>query len=577
MELELCKHGFVLSDFGADFTFECGGFSPKMTGNICEVCVRDDIPMPKTAVGDRIILPIDEGMAIYADGEYENGEFDNGNVSAFGMGRGKTLDAVILQRGGAYLIFYTSDGLHSGYSAVREDGLYRLYARCDRSMTAYYGVFPSIAAACLHYRAVQSKSTLTLADKMKLTPELAKLVGGAIFWIWNDSYDKIMYSDRDTDDKPETGEALLKIAEDFKSNGIDRAMFGIFFDGDSEYVGELYDKYGYISTQYDNYNDVLNPEMLSIIPNNRVKNCGYTRRRMKDYPDGVCVAADGSLAKAWALRGYDGEMHSQNTLCPAVAAQRMREEIPQILSEYPKYKGRFIDVYGGGFGECRSKVHPLSRDECRKVKEGAFESIRKMGLITGTEDGCESIIDSLDYAEGLHSPVNFRNLNSGRNHANTYTEQQAAFIDKYMLNCTLRVPMWQLVYHDRLIAFPYWGDSTEMSPEQIRKKTLFACLYGCQPLYSFSLRDYERLREHILSSYKAISAVTGKTALLPMTDFSYLNDDMTVQRTAFGDKYSVTVNFSDKVFKTESGAEIEPLGMAFDEISGSNEKGMQEK
>jgi hypothetical protein len=280
---------------------------------------------------------------------------------------------------------------------------------------------------------------------------------------------------------------------------------------------------------------------------------------MQDYPAGVQITPTGDLAKAWALKRFDGVMHHQNTLCPAVAAQRIKEEIPQILAKYPYYKGRFIDVYGCRLGTCYSKDHPLTMADTLKVKNGAFEAMEKMGLITGTENGFDGIIDHMVYSEGLHSPVNLQIPDSGRKHAHVMNEEQSEHTGREMMNPCRRVPLWQLVYHDAMMTFPYWGDSTEATPKYTGRKTLFACLFGCPPLYSFSVKDYEMLKPAILDSYKKITEVHSKVATLKMTDYSVLSKDYMIQRTVFGDRYSVTVNFSDsdreldgKILKAES-------------------------
>lgn len=381
----------------------------------------------------------------------------------------------------------------------------------------------------------------------------------------NDNYNEVMYSDHDVSISPASGEKLLEIAEDLHNNGVSKALFGLFFEADSYLSEPLYKNYGFLSTQYDNYNDVLNPKLLDIIPNNRVKNCDYTARRMKDYPEGVMITKDGELAPAWALKGFDGKMHNQNTMCPACAKIRMQEEIPEILKKYPYYSGRFIDVFGGSVNECFSKDHPLTKEESIIVKNEAFHALEDMGLIVGTEEGFDKIIDYVAYSEGFHSPVYYRNNDSGRNHANIYTKEQSDHIKKNMLNPKRRIPLWHLAYHDCLITFPYWGDSTAMSWDNIKDKTLFACLYGCPPLYSFKESNYKNMKQAILESYKTITAVHEKTALLPMTDFKILSDDYMLQRSVFGNKYMITANFSNESRKAD-GKTLLPKDFILEEI-----------
>lgn len=539
------NQGFSLVSGSVTFDFTTDIY-PVSAENVYFVQGEGDMPVPQIQKGDRLLLPIDEGVALEADEEYEPGEYGMDCIKSIFCGRVGTLGMVIVERSKKFLLIMVEDVLNSYYVAEKKEGLYSLSIHCNKPTAVTYGIFDSIKDACKFYRSAKDKTYVTLSDKIEKNPELKKMVGGGIFWVWNDNYDEIMYSDFDTDVSPAVGKDLLYVADDLHKNGVSNALFGIFFEKDSALVEELYKKYGFICTQYDNYSDVLNPELLKIIPKNRVKNCDYTFRRMKDYPDGVVVTADNELAPAWALKGLDGIMHNQNRLCSIVAAKRMEEEIPQILNQYPYYKGRFIDVFGGGVSRCYSKEHPLTLEKSAQVKNNAFKAIKDMGLITGTEDIMEDIIDNIDYSEGLHSPVHFRIHDAGRNHAHIYSEEQTAFINKYMTNPKCRVPLWQLVYHECVISFPYWGDSTEMAPDLIRDKILFACLYGCAPLYSFSIKDYEKIKPAILLSYEKITKVHKAVAELPMTDFEILSEDYTLQRSEFGGKYEIIANFAEK-------------------------------
>ena len=94
---------------------------------------------------------------------------------------------------------------------------------------------------------------------------------------------------------------------------------------------------------------------------------------------------------------------------------------------------------------------------------------------------------------------------------------------------------------------------------------LFACLFGCPPLYSFSLKDYDALKPAILDSYRKIRGVHSKVATLKMTDYKVLSDDYMLQRTEFGGKYRVTVNFSDKAMELD-GKNIDAGSFVFEEI-----------
>ena len=558
MELFVNEQGFSIKSGKVDFDF-LSETAPQKKGSAYSFDILGKIPTPALKDGDRILIPMGEGIALIV------GE-DEPVANAFGdfCSKQGTVCMVIVEREGKFLLISLENGIYSSYDTRPEDGKYKLVMTNKEKCGVSYAVFDSLAGACAFHRATHGE-VITLDEKIKANPEASKLVGGAIFWVWNNNYDEVMYSDHDVDVDPSTGDALMEIADDLYKNGVDKAMMGIFFEPDSKYVEPLYKKYGYISTQYDNYNDVLNPEMLSIIPNNRARNCDYTARRMKDYPKGVQVTPAGELAKAWALKGFDGVMHHQNTLCPAIAAQRIKEEIPQILAKYPYYKARFIDVYGCRLGSCYSNEHPLTMADTLKVKRGAFAAMEKMGLITGTENGFDGIADHITYSEGLHSPVNLQIADAGRKHAHVMNSEQSEHIGKQMMRPDRRVPLWQLTYHDVVMTFPYWGDSTESAPDHMARKILFACLFGCPPLYSFSLKDYPSLKADILDSYKCIGEVHSKVATLKMTDYKVLSSDYMLQASEFGEKYRVVVNFSNEA-REYDGKRIEAEGLLFEEI-----------
>ncbi|MBQ7045917.1 MAG: hypothetical protein IJN65_05445 [Clostridia bacterium] len=535
---------FCISKDGVNFTLECDSLTKN--GDLYELNIKGNVPVPSLIKGDRLLLPIDEGVALSADGEYEKADLDFNNLSSPFCNREATMGMFIIERDNKFLLIAIKDCANSAYSLTKKGGLFSLSVTNAEPVSVYYGVFDNLLSACKAYRNIKNPNAIPLSEKLKNNPNIENLIGGGIFWIWNDNYDEVMYSPNNTFLSAATGEDLLKVCGELKTNGINKAMIGIFFEKDSKYVEPIYKNFGYIATQYDNYNDCLNPALLDLVPSNRARNCDYTARRMKDYPQGVRRDKNGNPVNAWALKGFDGKMYNQNQLCPAVARDRMKTEVAEILKQYPYYKGRFIDVYGTSLADCFDENHPITLKECICVKSQAFNNLTDMGLIAGTEDGFDDIIDSLVYSEGMHSPAPFRIINSGRRHANMFNETEQAFAQKQMLNPALRVPLWQMVYHECLITYSYWGDSTDDSVKQVDDKILFACLFGCPPIYSFSMSDFETVKPLIIKSYKKISEVHSKVALLPITEYTVLKDDYSLQTTVFGNEYRVVANFANE-------------------------------
>lgn len=563
MNIDLKQGGFSL--FLKDVSFEF--FSQKVpceNNGIYTLETADEIPVPKILKGDRILLPIDEGVALKAEEAYDGGDFDMENIKAYFNSRSGTMCMIIVERQKKFLLIALKSGADAYYTATKENGIYKLGINSNIKDTVIYGVFDSLISACKCYRNSRGK-VRTINEKLEKNPQIKKLIGGGFFWVFSNRYDDVMYATDDTDVSPLVGEDMLEVAEELYNNGVDKALFGIFFEGDSHLTEQLYKRYGYICTQYDNYNDVWNPKSLKNVPQNRAKNCDYTKRRMKDYPEGIRLLKDQTMAHAWGIMGYDGQYYNQNALCPLVAVDRIKEEIPEILKKYPYYKGRFIDVYGTNLSDCYSKEHPVMREECKGIKNSAFEAIEEMGLIPATEDGFDGIINHLVYTEGLHSPDCFRFDNCGRNQTHIHNAEQSKYLSMYMMNPECRVPLWEMVYHDSLITLPYWGDSLAATPDFTIRKMQFACLYGCAPLFSFTVGNFPLLKETIIEAYKKVTKIHEKTATLPMTDFEIVTDDYDLQRSVFGDRYEVIVNFSDKNYKY-NGKTVLPNDILFREL-----------
>ena len=62
-----------------------------------------------------------------------------------------------------------------------------------------------------------------------------------------------------------------------------------------------------------------------------------------------------------------------------------------------------------------------------------------------------------------------------------------------------------------------------------------------------------------------IGEIHSKVATLKMTNYEVLSNDYMLQRSVFGDKYSITVNFSDKPLEC-NGKLIAPESLVFEEI-----------
>lgn len=514
----------------------------------------------QTAVlpGDTWLLPIGEGMAFPVD----DARVQVVPKRRMFMSPSQCMAFVGLTRGSGYLVISPET-----YADALVDTVYdeegRLVQRVgwvpeqgewgeERRLRFLLGNEGGISAACKAYRALWERlhPVRTLRDKARLVPGVERLIGAANIWIWPDRYEELMYSTSAEDIDLKNDRNMIRIAQELRAAGLERALFGLFFAEDSAASAELRSM-GYLVTKYDNYADVLPTPIAAKIPEARIRQCDYTARRMKNWPDDVAVTRDGRRAEAWALRGTDGVMYTQNTLCACQAARAAEEEVARYAAEYG-CDAWFFDVSGGSLSECHSPKHPVTRRQSVSYKEDMMSCALKAGLVSGTEEGVECLLNGLCYVEGRMSPQQYR-INfqeSGRRKAHQYLpEEHEALFDEFMLNPIYRVPLFDLVYHDCCVSYWYWGDSSVCCPELTPRRDLFNALYAQPPLYSFHTKDWDGgLKKVILDSMKRAVLPASKVGWSRMLSFEYLTEDKLVQRTVFDNGVSVTANFSEKPF-----------------------------
>ena len=517
--------------------------------------------------GDVALLPIGEGFAFPVDDPAVRVLPED----AAGWSVSQCMGMIGLTRGTGWLVTAIENPCDVTVCRRRNDaGLLQPYIQWsaqnghfgyERVVRYMIGEVGGLAAACRAYRAYRQTQGLvvTLREKSERVPQLDDLIGAADVWLWHDDYEKAMYSESTEEFDLDNHENMLRIMTDMKNAGLEKAIVGLFFKGDcwaSAGLKEL----GYLVTKYDNFSDILPGDIVPLIPKFRIRECDYTERRARGWPQDVRVNRDGSLCGAWALRGTDGAMHSQNSMCARQAAIAAHKEVGEYAGRYG-CNAWFIDVIGCGLQECHSPVHPMTRRESRGYIVDTLESMMDASLVSGTEEGVEFCVPSLCYAEGRMSPQQYRIdfWESGRKKAHLYTanEHEPVF-DRFMLNPAYRVPLWEMVYHDCTVSYWYWGDSSNCCMELLPRRDLFNALYGTPPLYSFHTGEWPQIRDRVLASQERACRVARRVGWEAMTDFEYLTEDKLIQRTVFSDGTIVTANFSDEPYCLEDGTQLAP-------------------
>jgi hypothetical protein len=389
-------------------------------------------------------------------------------------------------------------------------------------------------AMCKRYRKyAQEKGLLkTLEEKRKENPNVDLLIGAVNAWCW----------DRDA----------LSFVREMQSLGIERILWSNRRDPDT--IKAMNDMAGVLTSRYDIYQDVMDP---AVFPKLRGVHRDWPTEA---WPDDLMLDENGDWRKGWRVRGKDGEMYPCGVLCDKQALKYARPRIREELETHP-YRCRFIDTTTASpWRECYHPDHPQTRSESRHWKMELLRLVSKeMDLVTGCETGHEAAVPYVHYFEGMLSLGPYRVPDAGRNMIKPWDEVPEP-VARFQMGQKYRLPLWELVYHDCVVAQWYWGDYNNKLPALWDKRDLFNILYGTPPMFMFNREIWEKNKERFAQSYKNVCSVARMVGYSEMTDHRFLTPDRDVQQTVFANGTKVTVNFGDKAYELPDGTEVSPMG-----------------
>jgi hypothetical protein len=271
------------------------------------------------------------------------------------------------------------------------------------------------------------------------------------------------------------------------------------------------------------------------------------------------IGPDGDWTRGWRVKGKDGEMYPCGVLCDRQAVDYARRRIPAELETHP-YRCRFIDTTTASpWRECYHERHPMTRSESRHWKMELLRVVsEECGLVTGSETGHEAAVPFVHYFEGMLSLGPYRVPDAGRAMQKPWHDVPDR-VAKFQTGHFYRLPLWELVYHDCVVAQWYWGDYNNKLPSLWDRRDLFNALYGTPPMFMFNREIWEKNRRRFVQSYKTATPVARATGYVEMLSHRWLTDDHAVQQTRFANGVVVTVNFGDQPHTLPDGAVIAPL------------------
>ena len=485
---------------------------------------------------DFLVMPMNEGISYPAgDASISPAYYHLYGGHGLCMGWYGQTDA----RRGAMTLVETPDD--AGVRMFRRDGLLHLTpewvpqkGRFGSARRLRYVFFDDggYVAMCKRYRQyAQAIGRLkTLAQKRAENPNVDLLVGAVNVWCW----------DRDA----------VAICREMQSAGVGRILWSHRLDPETlRALNEM----GVLTSRYDIFQDVMDPANF---PNLRGVHPDWTTSA---WPKDLMLGADGDWVRGWRVKGKDEQWYPCGVLCDRQAVAYARERIPPELETHP-YRCRFIDTTTASpWRECYHEDHPMTRSDSRQAKMDLLRFVsRECGLVTGSETGHEAAVPYVHYFEGMLSLGPYRVPDAGRN-MREILEDVPEQVAKFQTGHYYRLPLWELVYHDCVVAQWYWGDYNNKLPAVWDRRDLLNALYGTPPMFMFDRRLWQEKRDRFVESYRTATEVARATGYAEMLSHAWLTDDHTVQQTRFAGGVTVTVNFGDRPHTLPDGHVLRPL------------------
>ena len=502
--------------------------------------------------GDRVIIPQGEGYGVPSDSKIELPQ-----LAAFsGQDLSMAFFGVVEDRTGAgwMAILETPDDAYALPVRLGADRLWSVgpawigqrgrfgYARKVRYAFVDKG---GPVALAKRYRAYALAKGLvrTLREKAQTRPRVAQLPGIA----------NVCYL-------PARGDkGAVEMAAALQAAGIDRLLWNQKVAPSA--VRELAAQENVLVSCHDLYRDVYHPEQL--------RKLGWTHGpNEKAWPRDVNWQ---NISGAWRRADKVASRTGENTycamMCDCEAPKHARARLASEQRMRP-YGARTVDAFlTEPWQECWHPNHPMTRTVSRLARlEVLGVMADEFKLVVGAEQGHDACLRNCDYFEGLLSPMAWRMPPGGgkddfrqpETPANVAPEQLAV-VALRALAPELRLPLWELVYHDCGVAFWHWRDASNWPLSLWRRRDLFNVLYGTSGTFTFDGGMWEKERKRFVASYRLWSPVARQTGFSEMVDHQCLTPDRLVQRSVFADGTSVVVNFGDKSYTTADGREVAPM------------------
>jgi len=411
--------------------------------------------------------------------------------------------------------------------ALREDDGGRLWphVKWEPSQNAFnyprkvsYRFYPSggylaMAKAYRQY-VVENGRFKSLKQKAEARPRVNWIKGAPVIWGWQKHY------------------AFFKEAY---NHGIRRAILSGVSPETPDLKKEDFIRMtdaGWLVGCYDSYTDIIE---------------GPRGRQKDNIEESATRNKPGSgPLKAWLAE--DGVQYYSRS--SALALDAAKSYTPADLEKFA-HTTRFIDVSAAiDLFEDYHPKHTFGRRGDMENRRELYKYFNDLGLVVRAEFGNDWACDIVDLFEGgmSYCPLLFP---STKYLKFPKKEEIDGTYRYYSMGYEVRIPLWELVYHDSVANTWWWGDTAgflyPVAPDMSDRKDLFNLLYGTLPLLWFNENDFgwDRNRGRFLKTFQDTCLFNEVVAFDEMLSHEFLTGDRTLQRTKFSSGAEVVVNFAE--------------------------------
>ena len=346
----------------------------------------------------------------------------------------------------------------------------------------------------------------------------------------------------------------LKMMEQFAEHGFDRLWLGLdTWQGGYKHPRAIMKakELGYLIGPYDSYHSIHHPD--------EPDTWETAQFDLELYETGAVVQADGTTKHGFKRKGY--------ILSPIAARPYVEKRVNEIMTRNIPFNSWFIDcdAYGELFDDY-SELHPATQKDDMNARLSRMSWIRDTyKMVIGSERGAGYAVPVIHFAHGMMTPVigwgdpDLKQDKKSEYYLGGYWPPDAPAIfvkqvplkEKYhqfYFDPRFRLPLYQTVFHDSIIATHHWGYASLKFKNQMDTVALLELLYNVPPLYHMNLAEFEKHKKRMKTHYDFFSLLHRELGLLPMTDFAWLTPDRMVQCTVFGNRVEMVANFSMKDF-----------------------------